>query len=87
MSLEGRLQEALSRSAFKILERVLLTGRCVSLLLGSAHQEHMAPMMPHGPEGAAANKMATASGIRGALRPCHLSAHLSGCTGPGHVET
>lgn len=45
-------------------------------------------MMPHGPGGAAANKLAIASGIHGgpeALPSAH--AHLSGCTGPGYAGT
>lgn len=72
-SLEGLLQAALSRLIFKILKRMLLTGRCASLLLDSAHQEQVASLMPHSPEGAADNKLAIASGIPGGPRPCHLS--------------
>lgn len=86
--LEGLLQAALSRLIFKILKRMLLIGRCASLLLDSAHQEQVASMMPHSPEGAADNKLATASGIPGGPRPLpSVWAHLSGCTGPGCAGT
>lgn len=65
---------------------MLLTGRCASLLLDSAHQEQVALMMPPGPKGAAANKLAVASGIHGGPEALpSVCAHLSGCTGLGCV--
>lgn len=67
---------------------MLLIGRCASLLLDSAHQEQVVSMMLHGPEGAAANNLAIASGIhRGPEALPSVCTHLSGCTGLGCAAT
>lgn len=67
---------------------MLLTSRCASLLLDSAHQEQVASMMLHDPEGAAANNLAITSGIhRGPEALPSVCTHLSGCTGLGCAAT